>query len=332
MLLVCCGEPEFATDEAFAFRQPANFPAATYTFENNPVTEEGFKLGKKLFFDPLLSRDGSVACSNCHQQGTAFADSRQHPFSVGVDDKVGTRNAPSLANLAFMPEFFWDGGVTHLDFVPLNALESQLEMDEQLPNILRKLNADDHYRSLFKQAFAIDEITSPYLLHALSQFTLMMVSANSRYDKFVRGEGEKLTENELQGLALFEQKCSDCHSGELFTDFSYRNNGLDETFADEGRSRITESQSDLGKFRVPGLRNVELTAPYMHDARYGTLEEVLDHYTERVVISTTLDPIFLKNGKPGIPLSSDEKEQIIAFLKTLTDREFTTDSRFFNSN
>ena len=313
-------------DDTYVFRQPEHFPEATYTLDNNPVTEKGFLLGKKLFNDPMLSRDGSVACSNCHQQGTAFADSQQHPLSKGVEDREGIRNAPSLVNMAFINEFFWDGGVTHLDFVPLNAIESDFEMDESIENVIAKLNNNETYRMLFKEAFATDEVTTPYLLHALSQFMVLMISDNSRYDQYLRGE-DVLTNEELSGMELFEAKCESCHAGVLQSDFSYRNNGLDAMPLDSGRNRITENSRDWGKFRVPSLRNVELTSPYMHDGRFETLDEVLEHYNSGIQDFATLDPSL----KSGISISNDEKTKIISFLKTLTDREITRDPKFFNN-
>ena len=315
----------------YEFKVPENFPPPTYTFENNPITEEGFLLGKSLFYDPALSRDGSVSCNNCHIQATSFADSPVHPLSVGVDNRLGIRNAPALTNLAFYPEFFWDGGVTHLDFVPINAIEADFEMDETVENIVAKLNAKEAYRKMYKAAFGTNEVTLPYTLYALSQFMNRMVSANSRYDKYIRNEDETLRPIELEGSILFEEKCGTCHNGPLFTDFSYRNNGLDDTFADTGRNQITALDSDIGKFRVPSLRNVALTAPYMHHARFNTLEEVLDHYANGMVFSETIDEFFIKPNGIGIEMASNEKEAIIAFLNTLTDREFVQDSLFFRN-
>ena len=334
LILFACqsGDAEDVLDTRYRFEKPANFPEPTYTFENNPVTPQGFQLGRRLFFDPILSRDGSVACSNCHQQGLAFADGPQHPFSVGVDNRFGIRNAPPLANLAFKQEFFWAGGVTHLDFVPTNAIENELEMDESLANVVDKLNQHVEYPTLFKQAFGVDTITSPYLLHAFSQFMVMMVSANSRYDKYVRNEGETLTEGELKGMQLFEAKCGACHSGELFSDFSFRNNGISTTFSDEGRARVTEHPLDVGKFRVPSLRNVARTAPYMHNARFKTLEKVLEHYASGVQESPTLDPLLKDETQLGIPMTDEEQTLIITFLETLTDYEFVADERFRNTS
>lgn len=325
-LLSCGSEESVEAEQENLFEQPAHFPEAIYTFDNNPVTEKGFLLGKKLFYDPIFSSDGSVACANCHQQATAFADSQQHPLSRGVDDRLGERNAPSLTNLAFHGEYFWDGGVTHLDFVPLNAISSDFELDEDITHLIEKLNADDEYPDLFREAFGVEEVTSPYMLYALSQFVVMMVSDNSRYDQYLLGDNV-LTDAELEGLELFEANCSGCHSGVLLSDFSYRNNGLDVVSLDSGRARITEVAADMGKFRVPSLRNVSLTAPYMHDARYETLEEVLEHYRSGIQTSETLDPAL----EDFIVLTDEEQEKIIAFLETLTDEEFVSDSRFFSS-
>lgn len=313
----------------YTFVKPDNFPEPYYTFENNPVTEEGFKLGKKLFFDPLLSRDGSISCGSCHLQQRYFSDASHHPTSVGVEDRLGTRNTPALTNLAFMKEFFWDGGVTHLDFVPINAITASFEMDETMQNVVLKLNKNSEYRELFKSTFDVDSINSAYMLHALSQFMVMMVSSNSKYDKYVRDEGESLNIEELEGMHLFQEKCSTCHNGELFTDLSYRNNGLSAQSSDAGRKGITELDSDDGKFRVPSLRNVGATSPYMHDAKYLTLEQVLDHYDSEVKVSATLDTELKNNGVVGIPMTETEKGKIISFLNTLTDYEFVTDSRFF---
>lgn len=333
ILLMGCQDDDMAVPvvDRYVFRVPDNFPQPTYTFDNNPVTENGFKLGKKLFFDPILSRDGSVSCNNCHIQATAFADSPVHPLSIGVDNRLGMRNAPALANMAFLPEYFWDGGVTHLDFVPINAIEADFELDETVENVVSKLNASPSYRKMYKDAFDVEEVTLPFTLYALSQFTNMMVSSNSRYDKYIRQEGETLTAQELQGMTLFKEKCSTCHKGELFTDFSYRNNGLDSIFNDTGRNRITALVSDIGKFRVPSLRNVGLSSPYMHHARFTTLEEVLDHYDDGMVHSPTLDSVFIKADKIGINMTAEEKVSIISFLNTLSDYDFVRDSLFFRN-
>lgn len=319
-------QPTINTD--YTFVAPSHFPPSSYTFENNPVSEKGIKLGRKLFFDPILSRNGAISCNNCHQQQLSFADAPHHPISIGVDGLPGIRNSPSLANLAFFKEFFWDGGVTHLDFVPINAIEAHFEMDETLANVVYKLNQSSTYPALFNEAFGIDTITSPFLLHALSQFTLMMISDQSKFDLFLNNKAT-LSNEEMKGYEVFNQKCSSCHSGVLQTDFSYRNNGIDSVFTDLGRALITENLLDEGKFRVPSLRNVTRTAPYMHNAKFNTLEEVLKHYATNVRISPTLDPLLNNNNSIGIDLTETEQRQIITFLGTLTDYEFISDDRFF---
>jgi len=306
---------------------PDNFPKPVYDLESNPITEKGFLLGKKLFYDGNLSSNGIVSCGFCHQQPSAFTQ-HGHDVSHGVEDRLGKRNTPSISNVIWMRTFFWDGGVNHLDFVPLNALENPVEMDESLENVLRKLNQSDEYRNSFREVFQVEEIKSAEFLKALSQFMASLVSSNSRYDKYVRNEGEQLSTQELEGLTLFKQKCSSCHATDLFTDGSYRNNGVTDDFRfDKGREEITLDPADRGKFKVPSLRNIEYTDPYMHDGRFSTLEEVLDHYTG-VKDAETLDPILKNNTPAGITLSDTEKANIIAFLKTLTDKEFLTNKRF----
>ena len=330
------------------FNMPANFPKPEYKLESNPITEEGFELGKSLFYDGILSRDGSISCGECHRQDFAFTH-HLHDLSHGIDDKIGLRNSSALQNLAWEKTFGWDGGVFDLDLFAIAPIENPVEMDEKTGNVLEKLRKSPKYPQMFKNAYGTTEITSQKFLKALSQFLLSLVSANSKYDKYVRKEaGASLSDTELAGLSLFKQKCSSCHAGELFSDGSFRNNGLPvtersqlvfkeidgvrkgfiELVIDDGRMRITELPSDKNKFKVPSLRNVEATKPYMHDGRFQTLDEVLDHYANKVSATQNIDPILQKNGKSGIPMTDTEKTQIVAFLKTLTDREFLNNKRF----
>lgn len=305
------------------FEVPKNFPAPNYRFENNSITPEGFALGKALFYDGILSRDGSVSCGSCHQQSAAFTHF-DHPVSHGIDDQLGTRNAPALVNLAWQNEFFWDGGVHDLDLQPPVAIENPVEMDEKLDHVLEKIRQHSQYPSMFEKAFGTKEVTTARFLKSMSQFMLMLVSSNSKYDRFIRNEGVKLTQDEADGLALFRQKCATCHPEPLFTDNSFRNNGLVQR-SDEGRKRITLREEDAFTFKVPTLRNVATSMPYMHDGRFKTLEDILDHYSEGVQPSATLDPA-LSAG--GMKLTQTEKQKIIAFLKTLTDEDFLEDTRF----
>ncbi len=314
----------------FAWRKPANFPEPTYKFANNPLTVEGVALGRALFYDDGLSANGTINCAFCHTQGGAFAHT-DHALSHGINDKIGTRNVPPVQNAAFYNSFFWDGGIVDLDLLPISPIENPVEMGHNMSAMLTSLRKGNKYRPMFQAAFGTDSITSARFLKALSQFMLTMVSANSRYDKYVRNEaGGTLTTNELSGLTLFKQKCASCHAGELFTDQRFRNNGLSRDLnKDEGRSLVTLRPEDRFKFRVPSLRNVERTFPYMHDGRFLTLEQVLDHYATNMQDVPELDPLLRQsqNGKPGIALTTTEKQQIIAFLRTLTDTEFISDRR-----
>ncbi|WBO85285.1 cytochrome c peroxidase [Hymenobacter yonginensis] len=304
---------------------PGNFPVPVYGPEKNPPTRAAFELGRSLFYDPRLSRTGDVSCGSCHQQFVAFAHAG-HTLSHGVDNRLGTRNAPALQNLRWKPNFFWDGGPSNIETLPLAPITNPVEMDETLENVLRKLNADASYRRRFAQVFGgSGAIDSYQFLRALAQFTAALTSANSRYDRHVRQEaGGTLSEQELGGLAVLRQKCGSCHAGELFTDESFRNNGLDSRFtADSGRAHITGRSIDVGRFKVPSLRNVLHTAPYMHDGRFATLSEVLDHYDHGMTESATLDAQLRRPGQaPGIPLTSAERTQLLAFLATLSDEEF----------
>jgi cytochrome c peroxidase len=330
LLGACSGETISPEHDNSIFEVPENFPEPEYTFVNNPMTGEGIALGRALFYDPILSADSSIACASCHQQAIAFADP-VHRFSKGVGDREGSRNAPALQNLAFQSHFFWDGGVNHLDFTPINAITSDAEMAEKLSYVVEKLNKSKIYPEKFRLAFGESQITTQRLFYSLSQFMVSMVSANSRYDRYIRNEGEKLTHDELDGMKLFQVKCTGCHSGDLFTDGSFRNNGLDAAFGlDSGREKVTELVADRGKFKVPSLRNAELTAPYMHDGRFRTLQQVLDHYAHSVVESETLDAGLKQNDSLGITMTSEEKIKIICFIKTLTDRTFTSDKQFSN--
>lgn len=309
---------------------PPNLPAPTYDLGQNPVTESGFALGKKLFYDKILSRDGTIACADCHISYAAFSHP-DHPTSHGIDNLFGRRNALPIQNMLWNKEFFWDGGVPNLDLVPLNAIQSPVEMDENPAHVLEKLRAHPQYPALFRAAFGTEEINTARFLQSLSQFMAMLVSANSPYDHYVRGEpGGSLSADELAGLAIFKEKCATCHATDLFTDHSFRNNGiLDDFTLDRGRNEVSQLPDDVGKFRVPSLRNITATGPYMHNGKFKTLEKVLDHYASGVKDSPTLDPLLRRpDGSLGIPLTAADKAKLVAFLKTLTDEEFLRDVRF----
>ncbi|GAA4402360.1 cytochrome c peroxidase [Nibrella viscosa] len=312
----------------YPWQPPAHFPDMVYDLSKNPLTYEGVQLGKTLFYDGLLSRNGTISCGFCHSPFTAFAHT-DHALSHGIDDRIGTRNVPGIQNVAWSKNFFWDGGVVHLDLLPIAPIQHPDEMGDSLANVLRKVGNSGRYRPLFKAAYGTEEVTSERLLKALSQFMLTMVSANSKYDKYLRKEsGGTLTDAEQRGLSLFTQHCAGCHAGPLQTDQRFRNNGLPPAPADRpadlGRYAITLRPEDRFAFRVPSLRNVQMTPPYMHDGRFQTLEQVLQHYAGGVVDSPTLDPQLKANGKTGIPLSAGEQRDLIQFLYTLTDYDFIT--------
>ena len=311
------------------FKKPAHFPEPVYRFESNPVTKEKFELGKKLFYETLLSANNTVSCGSCHIQTSAFTH-HGHTISHGIEDRLGTRNSPALFNLAWSPSFMWDGGIADLDLQSVAPITNHVEMDETMENVFQKLSATAPYPSMFEKAYGTKEITTVNFLKALSQFMLMCVSSNSKYDSVMRQDpGVHFSADELAGRALVKQKCGNCHSEPLFTDQSFRNNGLiPSSINDEGRFIITQLPSDRYKFKVPSLRNLAYTAPYMHDGRLFTLEGVLDHYSKHLQAIENLDPLLQQNGVPGIPLNNEERKTMLAFLNTLNDRSFLFDKRF----
>ncbi len=330
LLLSCSNDDEAYTDIPLKFEIPSNFPPLAYDISANPPTQKGFELGKKIFYDGRLSSDGVISCGFCHIQQHAFTH-HGHTLSHGVNNAVGMRNTPAIQNLAYQNVFMYDGAADHLDLQPIIPITSAVEMDGNISAIIVMMKNDADYKKLFGQAFPNSDINSENMLKALSQFMVMVTSSNSRFDKFRRNEpGGNLSSDEHTGYAIFNNKCASCHATDLFTDQSFRNNGLPVNPAvhDKGRFLVTDNANDLYKFRVPSLRNVEKTAPYMHDGRYGTLESVLNHYASGISASATLDSELQQNGKFGISLSTIEKTQIIAFLKTLTDEQYLTDSRF----
>lgn len=321
-LLSCSKDIEIADNSPISFVSPEHFPQPVYNFGNNPVTPDGFLLGKKLFYDTRLSRNNTISCGSCHLQSNAFSHV-DHPVSHGIDDLLGIRNAPAIQNMAWRTSFFWDGGVHDLDLFSMSPIQDPVEMGETLPNVLNKLRSTEEYPKLFEAAFGSSEITTARTMQALSQFMCMLVSSDSRYDKFIRGNASALSAEEKEGLNIFRQKCNSCHTEPLFTNNEFRNNGLD-TGWDFGRYRVTLMANDKYLFKVPSLRNVEKTKPYMHNGKVKTIEDVLEHYRSGIVHSSTLDTT-LKNG---IALSDDQKTKLVLFLKSLTDETFIRDERF----
>ncbi len=321
LLLLACQKQEVANGgqpEPVAFTVPAGWPAPAYDFAANPLTKQGIALGRKLFYDGLLSKDGQFPCASCHQQPAAFG-TFDHDLSHGFNNSHTLRNAPPLQNLAWHREFHHDGGINHLDLQPLAPITAPNEMAETIDNVLNKLRNDPAYPGLFKAAFGSTDISTKRMTQALSQFMLTMVSADSKYDRVKRGAAT-FTLPEQLGYDIFQQKCGSCHKEPLFTDLSYRNAGLpmDNVLRDAGRMRITRNPADSLKFKVPSLRNVMVSRYYGHDGRFFDVLNVFDHYQSGVQKSGTLDPL-LQNG---ISLSNFERGQLLAFLLTLTDDEF----------
>lgn len=303
---------------------PPGWPKPLYDFKQNPLTEEGIALGRKLFYDGRLSRDSNFSCASCHQQFAAFA-TYDHPLSHGIDNSFSFRNAPGLFNLAWQKNFMWDGGINHLDVQAISPITDPHEMGETLDHVLSKIKKDTLYQRMFAEAFGKKEISTQLLTKALSQFELTLVSAKSKYDRVMQGKDSFNLPQRL-GYEIFQQKCISCHVPPFFTDFSYRNTGftLEDFLKDFGRMRITGMPEDSLKFKVPSLRNVQQTFPYIHDGRLNYLDEVLDHYRKAVIQSPTTDSLL----KKGIPLSNYEIGQLKAFLYTLTDSAFLKDPQF----
>lgn len=302
------------------FKIPKNWPSPVYDFKKNPLTAAKVALGRKLFFDPKLSRNNLISCASCHSPYNAFTHI-DHARSHGIDDRIGKRNSPALMNLAWQSSFMWDGAVNHLDMQALAPISHPDEMGSSLDLVIDRLRTSRDYPDLFKTAFGDSSVSGERILKSMSQFLLTLVSANSKYDQVQNGNGEVVfSENEQRGYVLFKKHCNTCHREPLFTNGGFENNGLspDSLLRDPGRSAISGRSSDSLKFKVPTLRNCELTAPYMHDGRYRNLQMVLFHYTNAVHHSPTLSPLL----RQPIVLAEQDKNDLIAFLKTLTDEEF----------
>jgi cytochrome c peroxidase len=321
-ILISCQKKKEET-ESFELTYPDYFPTPIYDFTNNELTKSRFLLGKKLFFDTQLSNDGTISCNSCHAQAHGFAD-HNVALSAGVNGALGNRNSPSISNMIWSPSFMWDGGVNHIEVFSVAPITNPVEMHETMSNVVYKLNQSETYKKEFKAAYGKDVITDQDLLRALTIYMSMIVSCNSKYDQFRQGK-INFTADEASGYELFQQKCASCHSEPLFTNYQFVNNGLDSVFSDLGRAKITFNPSDNGKFKIPSLRNVELTYPYMHDGRFWSLTQVLDHYSSGIQVSETLAPE-LQNA---ISLSVSEKQQLIDFLKTLTDHKLLSNSLFY---
>ena len=314
----------------YTLETPPGFPAMAIPADN-PITVEGVALGRKLFYEKLLSGNNTQSCATCHNQALSFTDNGTR-FSTGITGAVGTRNAQPLINLGYNLHYFWDGRAGTLEDQALGPVKNPIEMHLAWTEAAARLNANTSYKAEFKKAFNVDVIDSTHVVKALAQFMRTMISYNSKLDRRLRNEAN-LSSSELNGYVIYNTEkgdCFHCHSidaGRLLTDNQFHNNGLDSIFTDLGRGAITGNPNDNGKFLTPTLRNIALTAPYMHDGRFQTLEQVIDHYNTGGKASSTVDPL-MKHVGTGLNLTTQEKADLLAFLRSMTDSTFINDTRF----
>ncbi|MDH3651442.1 MAG: cytochrome-c peroxidase [Saprospiraceae bacterium] len=323
------GIPAYYNPSPYDLSLSASFPEIPIPADN-PLTNEGVTLGRMLFFDPILSRDSTQSCGSCHMQRFAFSDSLK--FSLGIQKMKGSRNGMPIFNCAWSENLFWDGRSLGLENQALAPVENPIEMHESWRNAVRKLERSDLYPQLFSAAFGKEGIDKYLVAKALAQFERTLISEDSKYDRALRDE-ETFTKQELRGLNLFfteKADCFHCHGNILFTDLTFHNIGLDSVSTDYGLENYSGRRRDRGKFKTPTLRNLLFTAPYMHDGRFSTLEEVVDFYSEGVERSPTIDPLMKNVARGGVHLTVREKKDLIAFLLTLTDSTFIIDPKFSN--
>lgn len=327
---------------AYVFSYPANFGNRINVPANNPTTQQGIYLGRLLFYETRLSANNTLSCASCHQQEKAFTDGKA--LSEGIDHILSTRNAMSLANLLWARKFFWDGRAVSLEDQAMIPMSNPHEMGQSLAVSAQKLHSISQYPHLFQLVYGDDQITGERILKAIAQFERTLISANSRYDQYLRNAYQP-TEEELKGMELFNRapqpekgirgaNCAHCHGGVKNYMELFHNNGLDSIPKDAGIEALTGMPADRGRFKVPTLRNIALTGPYMHDGRFKTLEQVIDHYSEHIEQSPSLSS-FLQgesnviNGK-SLKLQPAEKKELVAFLNMLTDSSFINNPKFSN--
>ncbi len=351
--IISCKEPVELPpeEEAFELNAPVYFGEFNNRIpEDNPMTEKGFQLGRMLFYETKLSGDNSMSCGSCHEQKKAFTDGLA--VSEGITGESGKVSAMSLVNMLWSEKFTWVGAMPSLEIQSLEPITNPIEMHSSLEDAVAKLE-DDGYSELFAGVFGTPEINQDRIAKALSQFQRALISSNSKYDQKLRGEYQP-TQQELRGEQLFFThpipgqlrggNCGDCHLGPLTSGAidglqGFHNNGLDnDEEMDEGLMSVSGKPGDKGRFKTPSLRNIALTAPYMHDGRFATLEEVIEHYDNGIHQSSTLDVLIIEGSnenqasgdQPQLFLSDQEKADIIAFLHMLTDEEFINNPKFSN--
>lgn len=325
LLLVssCQEDDNLEGTDIFQLEIPSGFPDIPFP-QDNSYTYDRWLLGKELFFDTRLSKDNNVSCASCHQTQLAFSD--DVAFSLGSEGGIGTRNAPTLANVAYHPYYLREGGLPTLEMQVLVPIQEHNEFNSNIVTIAEELSKDESYQYLSSNAY--DREIDPYVItRAISTFERTLVSGNSRYDQYENGENlDVLNESEINGMNLFfssKTDCAQCHGGFNFTNYAFENNGLYLEYADNGRARLTFEEDDVALFKTPTLRNIELTAPYMHDGSIATLEEVIEHYNQGGKAHPHKNHLI----RP-LNLTAQEKSDLVKFLETLTDHSFIQNRHF----
>lgn len=322
LLFACQDLSSIPVPDLYELKVPSHFPTPTIP-DDKTLTAEKIALGRKLFFDPILSSDSTISCGSCHKQEKAFADDGQ--LSRGVENRPGTRNAPALINAVYGRSFFWDGSSPTLERQVLFPIESEVEMNSNMADVIAKLRKHVAYPGLFQAAFG-EGPTTDGLTDAIAAFERTLISVNASFDQFRQGDSSAMSLSQYRGMELFfgeKAECFHCHGGFNFTDEDFHSNGLDVEPEDPGRWRLTGDESDRGLFKTPTLRNIEFTAPYMHDGRFETLESVIDHYASGGAAHLNKSPLIRQ-----FVLSDGEKEDLIQFLKALSDPDFLANPDF----
>lgn len=321
----------------YLFPQLYHFPEMPISKEN-PVTVEGVELGRYLFYDPILSSNQNLSCASCHKQAYAFSDA-PNSFSRGNEGQLTIRNTLPLFNLAWYPAYFWDGRVSSIEEQVFHPVRDLSEMNLSWTEAVKRVRKNKFYRQKFKEVYGHTEVDSTHITKAIGQFLRTLISYQSKYDLVLKGEAY-FTKDEFDGFVLMNSMkkgdCMHCHTTDanaLGTTLTFSNNGLDDIqdptqYSDLGLGGFTHKPGDNGKFKIPSLRNVAVTPPYMHDGRFLTLDEVLDFYSEGVNKSVNIDSKMGFAHQKGVKLSKDEKRKIIAFLITLTDSAFISNPEF----
>jgi cytochrome c peroxidase len=325
----------------YALDIPPHFPDMPIPADN-PMTVEGVELGRRLFYETMLSGDNSMSCASCHAPANAFSDPEQ--YSTGIDGIQGTRNSMALVNLGWQTSFFWDGRAQTLEQQILEPVPNPVEMHQSWTKAVSLLKTQVRYRNLFYQAYGTTDFDSTHVAKAIAQFLRTMISGKSKFDVIYKWENsipftgndqqiwQTVTAEELGGYDLFKSlngaDCFHCHNGPLMQVNKFSNNGLDAVFTDLGRGAVNGNPADNGKFKVPTLRNIALTAPYMHDGRFETLDDVIEHYSTGVHQSETIDPLMESAHQGGVQLDPEQRQLLKAFLLTLTDQDFVTNPNF----